>query len=175
MVIYSQHWLVLDGINPEPWRIGPLSTGYGKGGGKFPKIGRDQQLFEFEQAVADAVKAEWGDKPMLEGKVQFTVYLWRRRDEYTTPSERKHRKHEADGTNMQKAIEDALQGVIFDNDRDNSSGKFVIMDQSADCEPAIVIEIGLYEPLTLDDLPGHVRDRLFRNEGPSDNAWTGPS
>lgn len=129
-------WIVLS-LNPEPWRIGPLSVGR-KNGKMFPMVGRDTQLYYYQQAIKEELGDEW---TLIQGPVELKFFFWRRRDEYQTPQARSHRKHEADGTNMAKATEDALQGVLFKNDKDTNHMEWTIVEQGPQVEPRIVIAI----------------------------------
>jgi hypothetical protein len=81
---------------------------------------------------------------MMEGTFVLYFYFWRRREEYQTPQARSHRKHEADVTNLQKATEDALQGVLFKNDKDVREVHSVLIAQGPDVEPGVVIGIDQY-------------------------------
>lgn len=113
------------GINPEPWAVGPLQVGR-RNGAVFPTMGRHAGLAAYQEAIRE----ELGDgfKP-LEGRQQVRFYFWRNQPTYTTESGRQHQKHVADATNMQKALEDALQGVLFVNDRDTWDIRSIIVDQ----------------------------------------------
>lgn len=131
-------WIALD-VNPEPWAIGPV--GYSRRGGKMSAyVGRNQQL----DAYKEAVKEELGEQEKLTGKVMLVLYFWRNRAEYLTPQARSHRKHEADVTNLQKATEDACQGILFDNDRDVACVFAEMREQGPDVIPAVVIGIDSY-------------------------------
>lgn len=128
-------WIVLH-LNPEPWAVGPVQVG--RSAGKMHgTIGRNAQLAAFQEAVRE----ELGEQPLLEGKVALELYFWRRRDAYKTDNEKMHRKHEADLTNLQKATEDALQGVLFANDRDVAAVRAVMVEQGPEVESKIVIGI----------------------------------
>lgn len=129
-------WIVLS-LNPEPWRIGPLSVGR-KNGKMFPMVGRDTQLHFYQQAIKEELGDDWD---MIQGPVELKFFFWRRRDEYQTPQARTHRKHEADGTNMAKATEDALQGVLFKNDKDTNHMEWTVVEQGSNVEPRLVIAI----------------------------------
>lgn len=166
----KKHWHVLD-INAEPWALGPVSIQYGKGGGKFPAVGRNAQLAAFQDAVRGSIK----DAEMIEGRVKITFYFWRVRSEYTTAKQREVRKHEADATNMQKATEDALQGIFFANDRDVSDIRSVIVEQSATTEPKIVISVEVWDGFDPDEIPNSIWDQINAKAEPSDNSWAGPS
>jgi Holliday junction resolvase RusA-like endonuclease len=131
-------WIALD-VNPEPWAIGPV--GYSRRGGKMSAyVGRNQQLDAYKEAIREAL----GEQPKLDGKVTLVFYFWRNRAEYLTAQARTHRKHEADVTNLQKATEDACQGVLFDNDRDVACVYSEMREQGPDVIPAVVIGIDSY-------------------------------
>lgn len=141
-------WLKLD-LNPEPWRIGPV--GYSRRNGRMSAyVGQDAQLNAYKNAVREEVEAQLpADFVMFDGRVTLECYFWRQRIEYTTHQARTHRKHEADGTNLMKATEDALQGVIYKNDKDNARGVWEIVAQGPDVEPAIIVHVTEYEPTFL--------------------------
>lgn len=164
------HWFVLE-VNPEPWAIGDLSVGR-KNGKVFPMVGRNNQLYMFQQAI----KEEIGDPGIFfDGPVELQFYFWRRRDEYKTPQARTHRKHEADGTNLSKATEDALQGVFFKNDKDVNHCEWTIVEQGADVEPKIVI--GIRRGRTIPDaalsLPTEVAVLLNEIDNNNNNSHQG--
>lgn len=109
-----------------------------KNGRMIPYMGRNQQLHNFKMGV----KEELGtDNAFYVGKVELCVFFWRQRAEYITPQARSHRKHEADGTNMMKATEDALQGVLFKNDKDTNECHWTIVEQGPDVEGKILLGI----------------------------------
>lgn len=164
-------WFVLD-VNPEPWAIGPLSVGRAKGGKMFPSVGRNTQLWHYQQAIKEALGNPeiWFENQ----KIELKFYFWRRRDEYQTPQARTHRKHEADTTNLQKATEDALQGVLFKNDKDVSHVESWMVQQGPDVEGCVIIAIratslnGVSLPLKVMDL----QDEIMSTQ--TDNEWRGP-
>lgn len=163
------------GVNPEPWAVGPI--GYNRRGGKMGAyMGRNQQLDAYENAVKEAVQAQYNG-PMLTGKLSVEFFFWRHRAEYTTPQARTHRKHDADATNMLKATEDALQGVLYANDKDNSCVRAVIVAQGPDVEGQIVIHIT--EAPVLIELPYDLQAEVeaFKADAVipiSSNVWNGP-
>lgn len=127
-------------LNPEPWRIGPLSVGRKRGGGVFPIIGRDPQLHAYKEAVREQL--EEYKTVVMPGQFRSKYFFWRLRDVYTTAHQRKHRKHDADLTNMIKATEDACQGILFDNDRDCVSHENYVFAQGANVEaPRVIVAI----------------------------------
>lgn len=168
------------GVNPEPWAVGPI--GYNRRGGKMGAyMGRNQQLDAYENAVKEAVQAQYNG-PMLTGKLSVEFFFWRHRAEYTTPQARTHRKHDADATNMLKATEDALQGVLYANDKDNAEVRARIMAQGPDVEGQIVIHItDRFDPFyeLIFTMPEKMRDAVeaFKADAVipiSSNVWNGP-
>lgn len=158
------------GINPEPWAVGPLSVGRRRGG-LFPIMGQNAQLAAYQEAVRE----ELGDgyEP-LKGRYKIRFYFWRNQADYKTSSGKSHRKHIADATNMQKALEDALQGVLFENDRDTWDIRSVIVDQGPDVIGKILFSV---EPLGELDIPpvcfmiiDKVDEDISKSQV-SDNSW----
>lgn len=163
-------WYVLD-VNPEPWQVGPV--GVRRINGKLSAyVGRSQQLDAYKEAIREAL----GVQPMLTGKIQLRFFFYRNRAEYVTPTERAHRKHEADLTNLQKATEDALQSVLFVNDRDVNDIHSVMVEQGPDVRGRVVIGIEksgdmpsavLEIPTAVSDL----MDKLDKNEPIKKREW----
>ena len=146
-------WYVVE-LNPEPWAIGPV--GYARRNGKMSAyVGRNQQLDAYKEAVRESLGL---GLPMIEGKVRLEFYFWRNRAAYTTPQAQTHRKHEADLTNLQKATEDALQGVLFKNDRDVNEVYSVLVAQGPEVEGKIVI--GVERSVEQPELPTEVQALL---------------
>jgi Holliday junction resolvase RusA-like endonuclease len=137
VVAVIEHWYFLD-INPEPWAIGPV--GYARRNGKMSAyVGRNEQLHYFQEAVREAITKQ--DPVKFEGPVELTIWFWRSRDDYKTHQARTHRKHEADVTNLYKATEDALQGILYDNDKDNLHTEGYMMGQGPNEHGKIVLRI----------------------------------
>lgn len=132
----TQEPLIVDirGINPVPWQ--PSRPG-GRGNKQFFK---PAELAMYQDSLAAALQAL--DTRKWEGPMSLRLYLWRKLEAGTrTHSGRRHRAHQADATNMQKATEDACQGALFANDREVVDVHTMIMEQSPECEPRIIIEI----------------------------------
>lgn len=168
----TEQWFVLD-VNPEPWEIGPLNV-VRKGGSFRPFVGRSQTLDDYKKSVREAVK----DQPhkFMEGKLSLTCWFWRQRPEYETAQARRHRSHEADDTNMFKATEDALQGLLYDNDKNNREIHGYIVDQGPHVNPGIIIRLkpapGVVEMLS--PIPPDVLSRLWadRSAPVEDDRYT---
>lgn len=140
-------WYVLN-LNPVPWRVGPVYTGRKKdshkiGGG----VGRDQEVFAYQQAVREEL-ARQGVKPIT-GKFKLILIFYREMGEYKTPQSRRARNQEADGTNLYKALEDALhkstvgalEGTLFSDDKDNLNGIWYLANQGPNVVGQVVIGI----------------------------------
>jgi hypothetical protein len=134
----KRRWFRIE-LNPVPWAIGPLSTGR-KGERIFPKIGRNQELALFQAGVKDAMD-QYGVLEKETGKFILQFYYWRKIDEYKTPQARAARNHEADVTNLNKAIEDALQGTLYNNDKDTRIIRGEIVEQSTETEGLRIFSI----------------------------------
>lgn len=167
-------WFVIP-VNPEPWAIGSPSVG--KKGGKFyPRISPNPQLVSFQEAVREALADA---EPLPEGKYGLTFYFWRRLDSYETQSGRRHRKHWADATNMQKATEDALQGVLFGNDRDVMDVHSKIVHQGPEVDGLIIVNAWNWTLPDVSEIPQSVIvDATFAPEGKGvtndSNVWPPP-
>lgn len=169
----SWRWFILE-VNPEPWAIGPV--GYARRGGKMTAyVGRNQQLDAFKEAVREEMKDIIGndDGTFISGKVELRFYFWRNRAEYTTPQARTHRKHEADATNMQKATEDALQGILFKNDKDTNDIRSVVVEQGPEVRGKIVVAVrpGAEVPDIMAELPDSVCELLDQMDGDPLGKW----
>jgi Holliday junction resolvase RusA-like endonuclease len=130
-------WIVLR-LNPQPWAIGPLSLGR-KPGGFYPKIGPNAQLVAYQNAVREGLQAQ-GVK-MLIGEVELRFYFSRTIESYKRRTGRNVSAHASDITNLQKATEDALQGVLIANDRDVVACSSVLLDQGVEARSFIIIRI----------------------------------
>jgi Holliday junction resolvase RusA-like endonuclease len=134
-------------INPEPWAVGPV--GVNRRGGRISAyVGRNQQLHAYQEAITEELIAQNPTK--IAGRVGLILGFWRDRPEYTTPQSRTHRKHDADLTNLQKATEDACQGVLFDNDKDVEYIQAIRVEQGSVDRPRVAI--GVFEIPTDTDL-----------------------
>jgi hypothetical protein len=75
------------------------------------------------------------------------------------------RRNPADATNLTKATEDALQGLVYLNDRANRSVCGNVVAQARDIEPLIIVSIERYEedPFDSDDMRRFARAALEGN------------
>lgn len=139
-------------INPEPWAIGSLSVGR-RNGKVFPSIGPNAQLVAFQEAIREEFDGLTPEDHYQNKRMKITFYFWRNLSAYKTPSGRTHRKHVADATNMQKALEDALQGILFHNDRTNRDIRSVVVKQGHGIKGKILIHIEFEGPSIVFPIP----------------------
>lgn len=143
----------IEGVNPQPWTPGEVGRR-----GKFSTLVKDQQLVVYQAAIQELLGAhverknrvttitkipggfaDWFEPLDMPLRVEFR--LWRRIEQWETPAGRKQSSRIADATNMQKALEDALQGIVFKNDKKNTHITTDVREQAKGIEPAIEIEV----------------------------------
>lgn len=140
--------IALPGIIPEPWRVGQASA-VRRGGKLGAMVTGDPALVNFQEAVRDELRAL--KVPLLAPNYHLRFWWWRELAVYEG-KKRMVTKSRADQTNLQKALEDALQpckeskyrehfdGVIT-NDRYCLSSGGMIRAQEKGVESLTVIEI----------------------------------
>lgn len=155
----NDRWFFLP-INPEQWAIGPVSVGR-KGGKIYPIVGQNSQLHAYQEAIGEELNDV---EQMPEGKYSLTFYVWRVQAEYEGKT-RKIKKHEVDATNIQKATEDALQGVLFGNDRDVRDVRTVVVEQGSSdvVVPGIVIRCSVWDGFDPQEIPEYIWSKIDAN------------
>lgn len=139
----SEYWYKVQNINPEPWEASEGSIGR-KNGKTFIHFRKPTQLRMYQEAVASAFREQNTVTP-VEGDIDITFYFWRALEQYELDEGKRRRMHVADATNLQKALEDALQGVLYENDRNNRRVTSEIMDQGQEVTPFILIRVTQYK------------------------------
>jgi Holliday junction resolvase RusA-like endonuclease len=143
-VAYRSTWLIIDGINPEPWTAPEASVGR-RSGSNYVQMHKTESLRAYQEAIPEVLREQ---NPRLESfgeeEIELAFFFWRRLDDYEVGDGKKSRRSWADATNMQKALEDALQGILFDNDRTVRSITSEVMAQGPDVEPRILIHASTY-------------------------------
>jgi Holliday junction resolvase RusA-like endonuclease len=120
-------WYQISGINPEPWTPALIPRrGQPVKGGK---------LEAYQAAIKEELPLQNAHFIQHEGDLSCWFFVYR---------SSAHGK-QADATNIQKATEDALQGVLFGNDRYNRDVRCVIMEQSPTTNPHLYIRIGDFD------------------------------
>jgi Holliday junction resolvase RusA-like endonuclease len=148
----NARWQFILPINPEPWAIGPVGV-TNRGGKMRGFVGKNLQLDNFQNAVRDMLKQQMDG---MEGRELFPMavpcqikfWFWRRLDSYEGVTGRKSSRNWADATNMQKALEDAIQGVLTGNDKHNHVIASEIVHQAEEVLPGIVIDLRPAKPFS---------------------------
>lgn len=131
-------WFLIEGINPEPWQASEGSVGR-RGKGLFVQFHKPGGLRDYQEALASEFKRRYPGVVAASGTAELVFYFWR---EVNLESKAKV----ADATNLQKAAEDALQKVLYENDRQVKHARSYIVEQLADTEPMILIGIRPLQP-----------------------------
>lgn len=161
----EDRWFVLE-LQAEPWAVGPLGIAR-KGGKTFPYIGPNQKV----QAYQNALRELLDGAGVLAGEVEIKLYIWRQIETMKISGQRDRKGHVSDATNIQKATEDALQGVLIENDRYVRRITTELMEQKETTKPRIILHVGRYYPSDEGDIPDYVWgefDNLTKKEAPLD-------
>lgn len=132
--------LLIRGINPQPWVVPDL--GVGRSNGRvYPTATKRAELRAYQEAILETVEASEFNIDMFPADMALDVsfYFWRRLDEYTAASGTKVRKQKPDTTNMVKSTEDALQKVLYANDRQNIRVSGLTVAFGTEVEPAVLV------------------------------------
>lgn len=129
----------IDGVNPEPWEAPAASIGR-KNGKVFPHLRQSNKLRDYKTHVREAFTERYPDfVPSDSDILNVTFYFWREVESVETGKGRKSRSNYADATNLQKSTEDALQGLLYHNDRQVKRVTTQIVTQGPDVEAGIVV------------------------------------
>lgn len=155
-------------VNPTPW----TAPKWGRG-----RPYKDKELDAYQKALKDEFATNYPDLEPFTGAIALEFYFWRRLDSYQS-TRRRQRRNRADATNLQKATEDALQGVLFANDRDVLHVESFLMAQDDDVEGRVVVRVkelveSRLDGLPLDDppLPALAELERTRPAAPEPEAW----
>jgi len=120
-------WYQITGINPEPWTpaLIPRRGAPVKGG----------KLEAYQAAIKEELPLQNGHLTQHEGDLMCWFFVYRS----------SAFGKQADATNIQKATEDALQDILFGNDRYNRDVRCVILEQSPTTDPHIYIMIAPFD------------------------------
>ena len=125
----------IDGINPEPWQ----ASQFARSGGKSPNVYKPEGLRAYQEAVRSEFVKRYGQPVPVEGECSVTFCFWRELASYNIGDDQKSLRQHADATNMQKATEDALQGLLYVNDSTVIHVESWVMAQGPDVNPGILI------------------------------------
>jgi len=135
----TTEWFLIDGINPEPWTAPEVSSGR-KNGRIFTQAFKSAGLIAYQEAVKEDLLDNYPDFEKFDGLVSLEIYFWRQLSVYVGDHGRVQR-HAADATNMQKALEDAIQGVLITNDRNVMDVRSVVVEELPETEPKIFFKL----------------------------------
>lgn len=127
----------ITGVNPQPWQAPRFTKG-------FKGVTKHETLKGYQNAVKEELAAVWPYGPFdttQETPVALSFAFWRQIENVQDTSGRWHRGQVADATNLQKALEDALQGILLTNDRYVADVRSRIIEQSPFTVPKIGIAI----------------------------------
>ena len=119
-------------VQPQPWEAPPFQGFKTKGGRCSCRPGRSDQLHFFKEDLAREFRNAYPDVTPADQPVALVFRFWRNMG---AGEER------ADWTNLTKAAEDALQGVLYVNDRQVVDGRGIIMEQSSMAPNLIAVTI----------------------------------
>jgi Holliday junction resolvase RusA-like endonuclease len=169
-------WFVLD-LNPEPWATGTISTGR-RNGKSYGRMAPEPTLVAYQEAAREVLREKIRESdPDLEDScslmvrpVRITFFFWRQIESYVGLQGKVNTRNVADVTNLQKALEDALQGTVIENDRQVADIRSVLVEQDRNIRGKIVIrveEIVLLSLVdTLKDIPPTVWEQLDEINAP---------
>jgi hypothetical protein len=166
-----KQWYVLD-VNPQPWAVGPLSVGRGRGGKYFPQMGQNQQLATYQDALRATLAHRYPNLAEFESgalslfgkrEVELGLYFFQKQEQAEKPDARTSTGTRtvtsslADLTNMVKAAEDAVAGILFDNDIQVRAHRNVTVEHGiAVPEGIVVISIEVWHGMDPRELPDFV-------------------
>ena len=166
--------LLFTDLNPTPWMAPDLSIGRGKGGRVYPQAHSPASMKAYQAAITEAFEQAYPNhEPFPKDTPLFAMFFyWRKRDTYKTPTGRTSTAKRADVTNINKATEDALQGLLYVNDVDNVTVYGRMVEQDGDADPQLLIVVSDDEPVDwvispIDPVyPNYVVDQLDLNVTP---------
>ena len=184
--------IVVDGINPEPWAVG---TAYAsrKGGKLRGGLSPNEKLQQYQQALKEEVQDILQGNMSEDGRVlqriggdiseypniSLRFWFWRQIETGHSGTGREIAGYVSDATNLQKSTEDALQGLLFANDRVNRDVHSTIIAQGPDVTPCIVIRVKMFRNTSSPpdqekaDAEWAYSSMAVRALTASDNAWGG--
>lgn len=130
-------YLTLPGLNPVAWTAPSANHAQ-------RRLYKAAELTAYQSAVREQLEAKVLLPFFGEGELDITFWFWRRLDLGVVMEGANRRGHQSDATNLQKALEDALQGVLFPNDRDTRHIQSTIVAQGPEVSPGIIIGLDYY-------------------------------
>lgn len=134
-------WYLVEGLNPEPWAASLASVGQ-KGGKPYVQFYKPEPLRIYQEAFKDLFVKQNPQAVEEPGEIQLWFYFWRQLSLNEMFEGRDTRSHVADATNLQKSTEDALQGILFANDRSVRHVRSSVVEQGEETVPRILVGCG---------------------------------
>lgn len=130
----------ITGINPEPWTASQAARGK-----THISFYKQAKLVAYQQAIKEELPLQNGHifQYPKDTPIRIEFFLYRQLD---GDDEKKQRANWADATNLQKSTEDALQGILYDNDKRNRDVRTVVVEQTPETEPHITIIVWIFDP-----------------------------
>ena len=148
-------------LNPEPWRVGPISVGRGKGGKVFPIVGRNRQLADYQEAIKEELKRQRAERINADA-YELTFVFHQVIEKYESVSGRMTQDKKADLTNLVKATEDAIQEILIDNDVKVEKQNNYVLRGGEGATPYVIIGLAPYLGFNPREIPSPVWDELDR-------------
>lgn len=127
-------------LNPEPW----TAPNVARRGPRGVSVYKNEQLRSYQEAVKELLTQAGAVMEYPPGtRLSVTFYFWRRLDVLDRKTGTKASASEADATNMQKATEDAIQGILIDNDRNVVHVESWLMEQDRSTIPRVIITVNI--------------------------------
>lgn len=161
-------------INPEPWAMGKLGTGR-KGGKVYPTYAKNATQAAYQEAlketIGDAARAAGFPMQPDDAELELKILVWRTREQYTSGTGRTVTRNSVDATNIQKATEDALQGILFKNDNKVKRVTCEIVEEDRDVSPVIIIICQPRIPDLWNEKYRKIMESLAHQTNPNNNVY----
>jgi Holliday junction resolvase RusA-like endonuclease len=127
------------GINPVPWQTGVPFVVRSKGR-VFAKMAPAGKLVDYQEAFREEFMQQQDHIVMHTGELEVQFHFWRNRS---------GRDSHADVSNLQKATEDVLQGILYNNDKSNRHVTGHLVEEGPKVKPYVIVRIREYVPGTI--------------------------
>lgn len=124
-------------LNPEPWAIGEAFAR--RGGARGAGISPNRKLVSFQRAVQDVFAVDYPDTRPTREPVRIRFFFSRAIEKLNYGGKKNASASYADTTNLQKGLEDALQGILFENDNQVVSVESWMMNQNQNIDTFVII------------------------------------
>lgn len=111
-------WYEINGINPIQWQTGTASAGRRDGRIVANRLAKPPELEVYQKAIKEHFEGLSPVPPMYSFPTGIRLEFHFRQvlEDWKLLDGRRSKRSRRDATNLQKALEDALQGVLFRND-----------------------------------------------------------